>query len=518
VFFNTLAPEGVACSKQRKKRAKLRASLPAPFGCSLFHAADQCKAAWLSSLAACLSDPLLFRLRFGLQRFVEPAWENLVGALGGVNSKHWPLVSQLLPTTAAGFLDGSMFCPTSELKIKFSKVILKLLSRLRVEKFFSLTSVENLSLTLTEADILRAQAPTLAGRIFTTSLRFDSPFVFTNEQYLAWTRAFLGLPPASTLGNHVEHKDFDYPVQKCLAEHHGGKYLDVDGCHASAQCPSAAGGRMKKHNFLARVIARMAKEAGLRVNVEPDTFGLLLGEFSKSECKRIFPKRVDKQYRDRFQEVLNAIEFVAAPTCDMDEVAKRIYIQAYIDALPPVKTEDSTGLRIDVAIENDDTGETKWVDVTAVHTGADSYKKKELKALANRQIAAQISANMAIPDPLKSDPSPALVERTTMKNAKYSRLLLVAKKQAAEKKRKQVPSFCTFAVSDYGEMSPAAVDLQEWLVNQFKIKCEQAGRRADGCKSVDLVRDFRHRLRIGVQMAVAAGCGEMLCRAGQAWK
>ena len=83
---------------------------------------------------------------------------------------------------------------------------------------------------------------------------------------------------------------------------------------------------------------------------------------------------------------------------------------------------------------------------------------------------------------LKSDPSPALVERTTMKNAKYSRLLLVAKKQAAEKKRKQVPSFCTFAVSDYGEMSPAAVDLQEWLVNQFKIKCEQAGKRADGCK------------------------------------
>ena len=67
-------------------------------------------------------------------------------------------------------------------------------------------------------------------------------------------------------------------------------------------------------------------------------------------------------------------------------------------------------------------------------------------------------------------------------------------------------------------MAPAATDLQEWIVNQYKIKCEQAGRRADGCKAADLVRDFRHRLRIGVQMAVAAGCGEMLCRAGQAWK
>ena len=92
---------------------------------------------------------------------------------------------------------------------------------------------------------------------------------------------------------------------------------------------------MKKHNYLARVIARMAKEAELRVNVEPDTYGLLLGEFSKSECRRIFPKRINKQYRDRFEEVLNAIEFVASPTCGMEEVAKRLYVQTYIAALPP---------------------------------------------------------------------------------------------------------------------------------------------------------------------------------------
>jgi hypothetical protein len=295
------------------------------------------------------------------------------------------------------------------------------------------------------------------------------------------------------------------------------KYLDADGCHASAQCPSAAAGRNKKHNYVARVIARMAKEAGLRVNVEPDTYGLLLGEFSKAECRKIFPKHISKHYRDKFQEVLDAIELVASPTCTMDVVAKRVYVQTRVDALPTVKKEDTTGLRIDVSMENEETGETKWVDVTVVHTGADSYHKKELSAVSSRQITAGLSSALAIPDPFKSDPSPTLVERTTAKNAKYSRLLLVAKKQTAEKKRKQAPSFFTFAVSDYGEMAPAAVDMQEWLVNQFKIKCEQAGKRADGCKPLDLVRDFRHRLRIGIQMAVAAGCGEMLSRCGQAW-
>ena len=134
----------------------------------------------------------------------------------------------------------------------------------------------------------------------------------------------LSRAPASTLGNQAENKDFDYPVQTCLADHHGSKYLDADGCHASAQCPSAAAGRNKKHNYVARVIARMAKEAGLRVNVEPDTYGLLLGEFSKAECRKIFPKHISKHYRDKFQEVLDAIELVASPTCTMTTAAQHL--------------------------------------------------------------------------------------------------------------------------------------------------------------------------------------------------
>ena len=134
-----------------------------------------------------------------------------------------------------------------------------------------------------------------------------------------------------------------------------------------------------------------------------------------------------------------------------------------------------------------------------------------------KKVAASLAGNLAIPDPAKCDPSPTLVERETAKNEKYSRLLFVAQKQAREKKRVQAPSFSTFAVSDYGEVAPVAGEVQEWLVNQFRVKCERAGDRADGCKTMDLTRDFRNRLRLGVQMAVAAGCGEMLCRAGRAW-
>jgi hypothetical protein len=85
VFLSAIAPT-IACSEERKQRATLRASLPSPFGCSLFRAADQGRAAWLSSLAGCLSDPILFRLRSGLNRFVEPAWNQLVESLQGTDS------------------------------------------------------------------------------------------------------------------------------------------------------------------------------------------------------------------------------------------------------------------------------------------------------------------------------------------------------------------------------------------------------------------------------------------------
>ena len=79
------------------------------------------------------------------------------------------------------------------------------------------------------------------------------------------------------------------------------------------------------------------------------------------------------------------------------------------------------------------------------------------------------------------------------------------------------PSYLPFVVSDFGELAPAAIDLQEWLVNQFCIRCVKLGRRADGCSTDDLVRQFRHRFKIGIQMAVASGLGAMILAAGQPW-
>jgi hypothetical protein len=96
-----------------------------------------------------------------------------------------------------------------------------------------------------------------------------------------------------------------------------------------------------------------ALEAGLAVRVEPDTHNLLLGEFSKADCRRIFPKA--------------ALEVISSPACTISAEEKTVYVQARIDALPVLKKHELKGLRIDAAIENPITGETKWTDVSVAH-------------------------------------------------------------------------------------------------------------------------------------------------------
>ena len=97
-FFRIIAPTGIECSQERCDRAKLKASLPTPFGCGLFKSADQADTAWWSSVSSSLSDPLLFRLRSGLSRFADSAWNALVQMHGGPSSKfcHSASISTLI--------------------------------------------------------------------------------------------------------------------------------------------------------------------------------------------------------------------------------------------------------------------------------------------------------------------------------------------------------------------------------------------------------------------------------------
>ncbi len=135
----------------------------------------------------------------------------------------------------------------------------------------------------------------------------------------------------------------------------------------------------------------------------------------------------------------------------------------------------------------------------------------------SRQLSKNLSVASKLPDLMRSDPSPSLVSRQTLKTEKYSRLMLVAGKQHRDGKRSKMPTFVPFAVSNLGELSPAAVELHDWISDQFRLKCINEGARADGCKAPELVNAFRRKLRMRTLFAVAAGIGSMICNAGLPW-
>ncbi len=81
---------------------------------------------------------------------------------------------------------------------------------------------------------------------------------------------------------------------------------------------------------------------------------------------------------------------------------------------------------------------------------------------------SNIAATFELSDYLKTKPSPSLLKREAEKNHKYSRLITVAQKQTKDKKRLHCPSFNSFIVSDYGDVSPAAIELQEWLLQPMQ--------------------------------------------------
>jgi hypothetical protein len=213
--------------------------------------------------------------------------------------------------------------------------------------------------------------------------------------------------------------------------------------------------------------------------------------------------------------VLNALEIISSPACTISAEEKAAYVQVRIDQLPLLKKHELKGLRIDAAIENPFSGETKWTDVSVMHTSAPSYADAELKAVGEKINASNIAATFELPDYLKAKPSPSLLKREAEKKFKYSRLITVAQKQTKEKKRLQCPTFSSFIVSDFGDLSPAALELQEWIVAAFAKKCERDGARTDGCNNADLIRAFRQKFKLNVQLAIASGLGGMLLTAGQ---
>jgi len=153
---------------------------------------------------------------------------------------------------------------------------------------------------------------------------------------------------------------------------------------------------------------------------------------------------MSKPYQLAFDKLSQAQAFIASAYCNYSLEEKQIYIQKKIDLLP-IHQGEVVGLRVDVCLENPETGETKWVDTTVVHTTCASYRAKELTAVAKRNLTEAVAGMHALPKAWAQTSGPALLERQSLKCAKYGRLIMIAAKQHIDGNiLTRLHTFCSF--------------------------------------------------------------------------
>ena len=124
-------------------------------------------------------------------------------------------------------------------------------------------------------------------RILTAPLS-STHHVMSPPRFIAWTRWNLMWPQQRRLDNGVPHGP-----DLCMANHSKGpkRELDHSGDHHNSGCPSAALGLNWRHSALKFALRRFGQEAGLQVDMDPQTHDLLLRQFTAPECRVLFPKR-----------------------------------------------------------------------------------------------------------------------------------------------------------------------------------------------------------------------------------
>ena len=99
------------------------------------------------------------------------------------------------------------------------------------------------------------------------------------------------------MGTHAEARD---------------TWLDLYGGHDNSSCGPTSHGKHKGHTLLKYVIHRFAGMVpGVKCVVEPQTHDVLLGQFSKTQCRKLFPKRPSKERAAEIKKLVDELDEVS---------------------------------------------------------------------------------------------------------------------------------------------------------------------------------------------------------------
>jgi hypothetical protein len=81
---------------------------------------------------------------------------------------------------------------------------------------------------------------------------------------------------------------------------------------------------------------------------------------------------------------------------------------------------------------------------------------------------------------------------------RYLLLAAMVQRQILDGPRTAAPLMLPVRVSTHGEFCPVTVQLQEWLLQQYRARLRLEGEREDGEKENNLITSFRYRTVVGV--------------------
>jgi hypothetical protein len=110
--------------------------------------------------------------------------------------------------------------------------------------------------------------------------------------------------------------------------------------------------------------------------------------------------------------------------------------------------------------------------------------------------------------------SARLLEEHRIKLDRYALLAAIAQRQLLDGMRPVAPLLLPVVVSTHGEFCPGAVELQEWLVEKYRLRLLLEGPRDDGEALEDLTACFRRELRASLLIAMIRGTSASLNAAG----
>jgi len=382
-----------------------------------------------------MEDRDLFNLREALRRHISPAWRILSAALVDNGVSLMDRVAHVIVPEATICVESDRACPHTAVRQGM---------RCRPSRR-----------AFTSADYILANSRGELGAIFGTPMSPRRKEPFTPDSYRHFVRYFLSMPPILTVGQPCNTPLADYPVQYCMA--HRTQILDAAACHAAA-CTSASSARTRKHNKIVRALEQMARDAGLVARREPPTSSLLGNEFSPDDCRSIFPSKSSAEYKRAFAELCAAIARLDAPGGDVE--AKQAELQRVAERMPPVDPSDLKGLRVDLAMTDEVSGEAQWIDVSVINTATPTYATAEVAFItAQRQMAMHAPPSSEAPRLV----SPALIAGEIKKNGKYSRLMMIANRAATAGKRPDRPVFTPVLFSACGEAAKGASEILDWI-------------------------------------------------------